>query len=56
MLTFGLVFWLLMFLWVLYGAWGWYTPAPHWIYGHGLFLFILFFLLGWKVYGVPIRP
>lgn len=56
MLTFGLVFWILMLLWVIYGAWGWYAPNPNWVWGNGLFLFVLFLLIGWHVFGQPIRP
>lgn len=56
MLTFGLVFWLLMLLWFIYGIWGWWSPQPNWIFGNTVFLFILFLLLGWHVFGQPIRP
>jgi hypothetical protein len=53
-MTFGLLFWILMILWVIYGfgyrssptafgAWGW---AGDW-----LLLFVLFALLGWRVFG-----
>jgi hypothetical protein len=56
MLTFGLIFWILMLLWFLFGIWGVWQPQPNWWYGHAVFLFVLFFLLGWKVFGVPIHP
>ena len=56
MLTFGFIFWLIMVLWLLYGIGGWWSSWPHWVYGNTVFLFLLFFLLGWKVYGQPIRP
>ena len=55
-MTFGLVFWILMLLWLIYGLWGWYSPQPNVWWGHGGFLFILFLLLGWKVFGAPIHP
>jgi hypothetical protein len=56
-MTFGLIFWILMLLWLLYGLWGYYTPAnPRIWLGHGGFLFILFLLLGWKVFGAPVHP
>lgn len=57
-MTFGLIFWVLMLLWLVFGAWGYWSPALGtrvW-YGHGLFLFILFLLLGWKVFGAPVHP
>jgi hypothetical protein len=57
-MSFTLIFWVLMLLWLVFGLWGWYTPAwgsRVW-YGHGAFLFILFLLLGWRVFGAPIHP
>jgi hypothetical protein len=53
---FGLIFWILMLLWLVYGFWGWYAPNPNVWYGHGLFFFILFLLLGWRVFGAPVHP
>jgi hypothetical protein len=55
-MTFALVFWILMLLWLVYGVWGYWSPQPYWIHGNTLFLFILFLLLGWHVFGAPIRP
>jgi hypothetical protein len=56
-MTFGLIFWILMLLWLIYGFWGWWGVAhPHYWYGHGLLLFILFLLIGWKVFGAPVHP
>ena len=56
-MTLGLIFWVMMLLWLLFGLWATWQPVPgNWgIWGHGLFLFILFLLLGWKVFGAPIR-
>jgi hypothetical protein len=56
MLTFGLIFWIMMLIWAIYAGWGFYAPAPYWMYGNGLFIFVLFLLLGWHVFGQPIRP
>ena len=56
-MTLGLVFWILMLLWLLFGAWG-TLGRPGWPYfwqGHGLLLFILLLLLGWASFGAPIR-
>lgn len=59
-MTIGFLFWLLMVLWFIFGFW-WHWPAdmanrsalgP--IGGHVL-TFILFFLLGWKVFGFVIK-
>jgi hypothetical protein len=56
-MTFGLIFWILMLMWVVYGVWGrWGAAQPYYWYGHGLFFFILFLLLGWKVFGAPVHP
>ena len=54
----GLMFWILMLLWLVVwgvGTWG----GPY--YGHystavsGLLLFVLFAVLGWTVFGPAIR-
>jgi len=56
----GFLFWLLMILWLIFGLWsGWpantadrraFMPL-----GGNLLLFILLFLLGWKVFGFVIK-
>jgi hypothetical protein len=55
-MSFGLIFWVLMLLWLIFGGWGYWNPNPRWWYGHGLFLFVLFLLLGWRVFGAPVHP
>jgi hypothetical protein len=55
-MSFGLIFWVLMLLWLIFGLWGYYRPMTGWWYGHGAFLFILFLLLGWRVFGAPVHP
>jgi hypothetical protein len=56
-MSFALIYWVLMLLWLVYGLWGWWAPGnPHWMWGNGLFLFILFLLLGWRVFGAPVHP
>jgi len=57
-MTFALIFWILMLLWVLFGVWGVYgRPGwPYFWHANGLFLFILFLLLGWRVFGAPVNP
>ena len=57
-MTFGLIYWIMMLLWLIFGIWGWYTPQqPRWGWvGHGAFLFVLFLLLGWRVFGAPVHP
>jgi hypothetical protein len=56
-MTMGLMYWILMLLWFVFslvwtfggGAIGHYGPAVN-----SVLLFILFLLLGWKVFGPPI--
>lgn len=56
-MSFGLIFWILMLLWAVYGFWGWWSPGqPYWVHGNAIFLFILFLLLGWKIFGAPVHP
>ena len=53
----GLLFWILMLIWLLYGAaqnWG-AVPGPYGPWGHSLLLFILLLLLGWQAFGAPIH-
>lgn len=54
----GLMFWILMLLWLVFGLWsnwpavsgGQWQPL-----GSSLLLFILLLLLGWHAFGAPIR-
>ena len=55
-LSIGLVFWILMLFWLVFGLWSNYTPGginyrP--VGGH-LLLWFLLFLLGWAQFGFPI--
>jgi hypothetical protein len=55
-MTRGLIFWVLMLIWFVFslavfgGLIGRYG-----VEGGNLLLFILFLLLGWQVYGPPVR-
>lgn len=54
----GIIFWVLMILWFFFGLWvnrgpfkeGNYGPA-----GANLLLFVLLFLLGWRVFGFVVQ-
>jgi len=54
-MSIGFIFWLLMILSLIF--WGWSRPweGDRQIGGMTLLVFILFFLLGWKVFGFAIH-
>jgi hypothetical protein len=52
-MTLGFIFWFLMLCFVLFTGW-WYRGHPEYPWHSGLIPFLLFFLLGWKVFGWPI--
>lgn len=55
-MSIGLVFWVLMLLWLVLGFF-WYKqePGTRWAVGGGFLLWFLLFLLGWAVFGFPIQ-
>ena len=55
-MSMGLVFWILMLIWFVFSlmAFGGYG-GPYMLRASGLLEFILFLLLGWKVFGKPIQ-
>lgn len=57
-MSIGLMFWIIMFLWLIFAiAWnsGWAAVGPWGPTGNSILLFILFLLLGWRVFGAPIH-
>lgn len=55
-MTLGLVFWILMLLWAVFGFWRYRaTPTNYPLLGGDLLLFILLLLLGWHEFGAPIH-
>lgn len=54
-MTLGLMFWISMFITLLFGGWWSWTPANRPAAGGIGLAFFLFFLLGWQVFGAPIR-
>lgn len=54
-MTLGLVFWILMLLWLVLSLyWSWpFQPSP--AHANNGFLFLLFLIIGWAVFGAPIR-
>jgi Na+/proline symporter len=57
-MTIGAFFWLLMILWLLFGLY-WNRSdirgGNYGIAGGNMMLFVLLFLLGWKLFGFPIQ-
>lgn len=57
-MTIGFLFWLLMILWFFFGLYtgrGAFTAGDYGVFGNHLLLFVLFFLLGWKVFGFVVQ-
>ena len=56
-MSIGLIFWVLMLLWIISVIGGTYAPAQlGWMAPAGnIFILILFFLLGWRVFGFIIQ-
>jgi hypothetical protein len=52
----GLIFWVLMLIWFVFqlAVFGGYV-GPYAAKGSALLDFVLFLLLGWQVYGPPVR-
>jgi hypothetical protein len=50
-MPFGLLFWGLMIIWLIF-MFGWYANGWAWgVWGHSILVWVLLALLGWKVYG-----
>ena len=48
-MSIGLLFWVIMIVWLLFGLWqSWPTPRP---IGNHIILWLLLALLGWQVFG-----
>ena len=56
-MTIGLVFWILMLLWLVFHFWVyWAPPNQPWAgWAPNVLLFVLMLLLGWATFGAPIR-
>ena len=52
-MTIAMLFWICMLIWLVLGLWAWWplsrANAP------SFFLWFLLFLLGWGVFGFPIK-
>jgi uncharacterized membrane protein len=56
-MTLQLLFWILMLFWAIFGFWSVYTPGPHPLkaWGGNALLFFLFLIIGWQVFGQPVK-
>ena len=57
-MTLALIYWILMFLWLIFGIWSNYGTirSGQWYpFGGNLLLWILLLILGWATFGAPIR-
>lgn len=54
-MSLGLAFWILMLIWAVFGLWAYAYPHPFGVWGGTLLLFVLLLLLGWQVFGAPLR-
>lgn len=56
-MTIGLAFYILMLIWLVFGLLLHfnYVGGPYGPVGNNLLLFVLFLLLGWKVFGAPLH-
>lgn len=52
-MTFGTAFWIIMLIWLIFGFWR--SWGDHYAMGGSLMQFVLFLLLGWKVFGAPVH-
>jgi hypothetical protein len=52
-----LIFWILMLIWLIFGVVSQtgYIAGPYGFWGNTLLIFILFLILGWKVFGSPVQ-
>jgi hypothetical protein len=55
----GLIFWVIMLIWLLFGLgqhFGWFGANPQvGVVGSTLMLFLLFLLMGWRVFGAAVQ-
>jgi hypothetical protein len=55
-MTLQLLFWILMIFWAIFIGWGYYEPTRPYVRGGGwLLTFVLFAILGWAIFGAPIK-
>lgn len=53
-MSFGLCFWIVMLVWLLFGFWSKGFGNPRQVAGDFI-LFFLLVLIGWKLFGAPLH-
>lgn len=51
-MTKSVIFWLIMLAWLVFGLWNYWGT---WSMGGSIGAFVLFALLGWRVFGSPVK-
>ena len=54
-MSIGLLFWVIMLLWILFYGFTWYNPDPRFERVPNVILWLLLALLGWGVFGPMIH-
>lgn len=55
-MTLGLAYWVIMLVWLVFGALTHFGYVPGWGIGVStVLLFVLFVLLGWQIFGPPLH-
>ena len=54
-MSLGLLFWILMIIWFAFSLWWSWPLQGNQNWPQNAFLFVLFLLLGWQVFGAPLR-
>jgi hypothetical protein len=57
-MTLSVLYWVLMLLWLLFSLWSDYTPNQPYPFRRGAWsfmTFILLLILGWRVFGSPVK-
>jgi hypothetical protein len=53
----GLLYWVLMILWLIFGFWQWSPSVPtnYRPFGGHILLWILLFIVGWRIFGFVVQ-
>lgn len=57
-MTLSVLFWILMIIWLVFGAWVEYVPGqpyPFRRFGGSFLIWVLLAILGWAVFGTPVH-